>query len=231
MTNLIIIIKKYLRRRSDPAIKSRVNNFFEILKTNKQEFHQSYWKQLTDLYQILSAEGMTNPDECLLLRNLSQQVRKGCIVEIGSYRGRSTIALAQGVQIANSQIPIYAVDPHEKFVGVMGGTFGPQDRIAFFKNLLKTNTVQEVRLINLPSEVIIKGWQKNISLLWIDGDHSYEGVKKDFDLWKPFLMPKAMIVFDDSNNPKIGPYQLIQELVQSNQYKIEKIVGKVTVLK
>jgi predicted O-methyltransferase YrrM len=38
---------------------------------------------------------------------------------------------------------------------------------------------------------------KKIDLLFIDGDHSYEGVKKDFEIYKSFVSNKGIIAFHD----------------------------------
>ena len=36
------------------------------------------------------------------------------------------------------------------------------------------------------------------TFIFIDGDHSYEGVKTDFELCAPFLSPNAPVLFHDS---------------------------------
>lgn len=36
-----------------------------------------------------------------------------------------------------------------------------------------------------------------VDLLYIDGDHSYEGVRKDFELYSPFCADRSLIVFHD----------------------------------
>ena len=38
---------------------------------------------------------------------------------------------------------------------------------------------------------------KTIDLLFIDGDHSYEGVKKDYEMYLPLISKKALVVFHD----------------------------------
>ncbi len=128
-------------------------------------------------------------------------------------------------------MPIYAVDPHEVFIGMQGGQFGPEDRAAFFRAMLRTSSYKAVRLINLSSDVVTKGWVRPISVLWIDGDHTYEGVKLDFESWRPHLRPDAKIAFDDSLDPGLGPSMLIDELVvQNGYYGIIARVGKITVI-
>lgn len=181
------------------------------------------------LRKIMSAEGHISSFECLLLFELASRVSSGCIVEIGSYRGRSTIALALA-SLRNSKVPIYAIDPHEAFKGVLGGDFGPNDRIQFFKNILRTGVGQIVHLVNLSSEAVSKGWDKEIALLWIDGDHRYESVKRDFDCYEPFVQKGGLIVFHDSIDPDLGPSKVISIALSSGGFKLIRQVGLTTVL-
>ena len=163
-------------------------------------------------------EGMIGDKEADLLTRLAGEVEDGCIVEIGSFRGMSTIALAQG-----ARVPVYAIEPHEEFVGVLGGRFGPADRRAFFANLLKAGVVERVRLVNLSSEVVAPGWQLPVGLLWIDGDHRYEAVRRDFECWEPHL--RGPVAFHDAIQPTLGPARLIAELLASGFELVEHVQG------
>ena len=137
----------------------------------------------------------------------------GCIVEVGSYRGRSTVVLARGA--AHGHEPhVYAVEPHEPFVGPRGGEFGPEDRAAFFRNMIRTGAYLQVRLLNTSSEVVVLGWKEPVALLWLDGDHSYEGVRRDFEAWERHLLPDCDVVLDDVDDPTLGPARLVDELTQ-----------------
>jgi hypothetical protein len=76
----------------------------------------------------------------------------------------------------------------------------------------------------------LKNWEGNISLLWIDGDHSYKGVKSDFDYWAPYLIDGGIIAFHDSLDQKLGPYHLIEEILKDGAYKNINVVQRTTVL-
>jgi predicted O-methyltransferase YrrM len=166
--------------------------------------------------RALSIEGMISDTEAIALMELASEVPSGsCIVEVGSYRGRSASALALGANGA----PVYAIEPHESFEGIYGGQFGPADRRAFFENLLKVGVVEKVRLVNLSSEVACQGWTHPIGLLWIDGDHTVEGVRRDFESWAPFLQPGGVVAFHDANDPDGGPAKLIEELCAGGSYE------------
>jgi hypothetical protein len=173
--------------------------------------NQADWPD--DLRDVPSIKGWLSRDAAVLLYDLARQVTHGCIVEVGSYRGRSTVALARGAAAGHGP-RIYAVEPHEPFVGARGGEFGPEDRAAFFRNMVRTGAYKHVRLLNTKSEVVAPGWNEPIGLLWLDGDHSYEGVRRDFDAWAPHLLPDCGVVLDDVDDPELGPHRLVQELTR-----------------
>jgi hypothetical protein len=178
---------------------------------------------------LKSIRGALAPEQGQRLRELAAEVKEGAIIEVGSWRGRSTYALSLGSREGN-QAPIFAIDPHEAFTGIFGGEFGPQDRAAFYRNMLKTGSWENVRLINLSSEIVTPGWTLPVGMLWIDGDHSYEGVKRDYECWVPFLLPGAPLVLDDTIHPEGGPYQLVGEL-EAAGWRVSERVGKVAVLR
>lgn len=175
--------------------------------------------------RILRGNRMTSATELRCLSQLAASVRKGCIVEVGSYRGASTAALAAG---AKDDVAVYAVEPHEEFVGLLGGQFGPADRAAFFRRMLRTGHYQSVRLVNLPSHVAAAGWEHPVGLLWIDGDHTYDGVRRDFEAWRVHLTDTTIIAFHDSTDQSLGPYQLIGELTENGEYQVEGSCGSIT---
>lgn len=176
------------------------------------------------------AEGMIGRPEAELLYAMAKDVREGCILEVGSYRGRSAVALGRGSMDGHGA-PVYCIEPHEPFTGDLGGRFGPPDRGAFYRAMLDTTCFHPVRLVNLSSEAVAPNWTRKIGLLWIDGDHSYEGVKRDFECWAPHLLPGAPVAFDDTLNPEIGPHRLVAELEASGRWRVEKRVGPVAVLR
>lgn len=184
-----------------------------------------------DVNEIASVRGSISLEEAELLYRCAGGVREGCIVEVGSWRGKSTIAMARAVLRAGSGVRVYAVDPHESFQGVYGGQFGAQDRGAFFANMVRSGCFRAVRLLNVSSEVITPGWQLGVGMMFIDGDHTYEGVRRDVESWRPHLLPGAIVAFDDANDPDIGPYQVIGELRQTGHFQAVESAGKVSVLR
>lgn len=188
-----------------------------------------YFGVSRDLLRTISAEGMVMPDECLLLMRMASQVRDGAIVEIGSYRGRSTIALATG-SARGARIPVYAVDPHESFTGVLGARFGPDDLTQFTRNIERAGVADLVVPVVDTSANAAAKWNGAIELLWIDGDHRYEAVRQDFELWSEFVVAGGRIALDDSTVAGLGPNTLVGEVVSDGAFRVLEIVGKVTVV-
>jgi predicted O-methyltransferase YrrM len=176
---------------------------------------------------IRLAEGMTNIEGCEMLYNFAREARGGCIVEVGSYRGRSAVALGKG-SLDGHRVPVYAIEPHAEFVGERGGVFGPADRAAFYQAMLRTGCYEVVRLVNLSSENVAPNWSQPIRMLFIDGDHSEQGVRRDWNCWSPKLTADAVVAFDDAKWP--GPAKLIEELLRSGWQKIDER-GEITVLR
>lgn len=198
-----------------------MSNYFKPLSAAKLETLKLYFD---------CTEGMVSFEEAVLLYRLASEVRSGCIVEVGSYRGRSSVFLGKG-SLDGESVPVYAIDPHKNFIGVLGGIFGPKDRTAFYRAMLDNDCSEIVSLINLSSERFCSSWSEPISLLWLDGDHSYEGVSRDFMCWLPHLQPNGMIIFDDATDPNLGPRKLIDELTLSKRFEEILIVGKIVAIK
>lgn len=160
-------------------------------------------------------KGWLSPGEGELLFKLAQkEPHLGVIVELGSYHGRSTICLAQGSKKVKGR-KIFTVD---NFKG--DSCFGPQKN--FYKTL--SNNIRRYRLDQYVS--IIKGdaaraaynWHKPIRLLFIDTDHHYEGVSRDFVAWEKYIAPKGLVVFHDSLEwPEVSKF--ICELIRAGGFK------------
>lgn len=153
---------------------------------------------------ITKTHALLTVEEGKLLYELAKNgPSNGVIVEIGSYKGGSTIMLALGSKVAHRE-KIYAVDPHKNYdmmLGWVGKEKIPQSTLGIFKRNIKDLKVtdQVIPLVGLSSEMA-KGWKLPIRLLWIDGDHAYFRVKEDFLLWERYLTKGGIIALHDTKN-------------------------------
>ena len=78
----------------------------------------------------------------------------------------------------------------------------------FLQNTLPFQAL--IRPLRGDSTSVSREFRERIDLLFVDGDHSYEGVKADVDAWFPHLAPNATVVFHDYGWAE-GVKQVIQE--------------------
>jgi glycosyltransferase involved in cell wall biosynthesis/predicted O-methyltransferase YrrM len=177
-------------------------------------------------------EGGISLAEARALRRLAAGVGHGSIVEVGSYRGKSAIALARGVRDAARVPPVsvYCIEPHRPFTGYYGGEFGAADRARFYQAMLDSGTSEDVALVGLSSDEVAGSWREPVALAFIDGDHHYDGVRRDFGCWDPHLVTGGLVAFDDALDPACGPAALIREILAEGRYREVERVGKIVVL-
>jgi predicted O-methyltransferase YrrM len=149
-------------------------------------------------------EGLIHPREGLLLYVLARRAAHlGDIVEIGSYKGKSTWYLAQGLADAGSPHKVVSIDPHED----------PAQREAYFANLERHGLLARVEPVVDYSHDVAQRFDRKVGMLWIDGDHSYAGVREDFDDWFPRLEVGGWYAMHDTVNAWYGPTRLARELL------------------
>jgi predicted O-methyltransferase YrrM len=147
---------------------------------------------------VETIEGWLSREEIALLLERAAAVPRGqVIVEIGNYRGRSTVALALGAR-RGAGARVVSIDPHVEFTGPRGGRFGPEDQAQLYANLTRAGVGALVHVVGLASLPVAAGWAgPEVGLLFLDGDHRYEAVRADLDAWQPHLAAAAGVVFDD----------------------------------
>ena len=171
---------------------------------------------------------LTEPSSNLLYSLAKNCKGKGIIVEIGSWKGRSTTALGFGSK-AGKKVKILAIDHH---------TGSPFERQLFdkpiwtfeeFKRNIKKAKIDDMVIPKVAtSEEVAKNWKKPVELLWIDGSHVYEDVKKDFELWFPHVIEGGYVVMDDTINI-FGPRKVaIDNIYNSRMFTDVGIIDALT---
>lgn len=123
--------------------------------------------------------------------------RPSVFVEIGSYQGKSTAFL--GVEILNRGLPVtlHCVDSWETPNGQANG-LAIHD--AFERNTTGIAAALEERFVVhwSPSVAAAEDFpEASADVVWVDGDHSYEGVTADILAWWPKVKPGGWMGGDD----------------------------------
>jgi predicted O-methyltransferase YrrM len=123
-----------------------------------------------------------------LLRRLKQHV----VVEIGSARGGTLFAWAH---IARDDALLVSVD-------LPGGAFGGrQERVDVGALARRGQAVEAIRGDSHQQETferllsVLGG--RPVDMLFIDGDHSYAGVRGDFEMYAPLVRTGGLVVIHD----------------------------------
>jgi len=135
----------------------------------------------------------------LIMAAVAVAPAQGKILEIGSFKGRSTVGLAYVARELGLG-KVFAVDPHTSPASTdpdlrsRGQTTSYDDFIA---NLEAAGVLDRVEIKRAYSHDLARDWKDPIRFLWIDGDHTYKGAKADIDMFKPFLADGAIVAMHD----------------------------------
>ncbi len=163
---------------------------------------------MIDIKLLDTIKGFMDDDEAVRLFELADQASgMGPVLEIGSYCGRSA-AIMGGACQKNKGV-LYSIDHHigseeqqpgeeyfdpELFDARTGGV----NTLPFFRETLtKTNLEDTVIPIVSTSVVAGKMWQTPLSMVFIDGGHSFDSAYNDFLTWSPHLLTKGFLVIHD----------------------------------
>ncbi|MFY3740381.1 MAG: GT2 family glycosyltransferase/cephalosporin hydroxylase [Candidatus Nitrosomirales archaeon] len=136
--------------------------------------------------------------EIHILLEILAKYKPKTLLEIGTANGGTLFLFCN---VADPEAMILGIDmPHGNF----GGEFYPDWKIPFYESFA-TNK-QRIHLIRADSHDIISLekvtrilGQRRLDLLFIDGDHSYDGVKRDFEMYSSLAAEGCIIAFHDIN--------------------------------
>jgi len=162
---------------------------------------------LTVMADIDGVEGWLYPEEAAEFREAARQTALATadpvVVEIGSWKGRSTIAIAGGLRAAGRG-RVFAVDPHHGSAEHQGG--GPVDTFPeFLENVASRGLGGHVVPIRETSHAARARFaDRSVHMLFIDGAHDYASVRQDIDDWRSALVVGARVAFHNTEWPGVG---------------------------
>ncbi len=145
----------------------------------------------------------------------------GRIVEIGSFRGRSTIVLARA---APPGAEVVAIDPHA------GNDRGPQelrgysaaaadDRVAFEGNLARAGVAERVRHVAAFSTAAHDAVAGPIDVLYVDGAHRYGPAREDLRNWGQRVSDGGTLLIHDAFSSIGVTLAIGRELVAGRRFR------------
>jgi hypothetical protein len=179
-------------------------------------------------------EGWLTEREAMGLYHFASLLPPGStVVEIGSWKGKSTYCLARGLRHGR----IEAIDPFDAS-GEPGSCEiyqkekGQEPLIDQFRNKMGGLKVLDKIRIRHGSSRQFVGQSGAIDLLFIDGDHSQEACLFDFENYSPALRTGGYLAFHDFDPDRkdLGPTWVIENrVIPSGKYKFINLIDSLWV--
>jgi predicted O-methyltransferase YrrM len=171
-------------------------------KTVGEKYFSLKYPWIDNIFTHLSIE------EKRTLIRLAENCNGLVYVEIGSFFGASACCIAEGIRSAGKKATLYCVDTWQN--DAMGDRKRTDTYPEFLLNTQKYS--QTIVPLRGTSSEIAGSFEKKIDFLFIDADHTYEGVKGDVDVWFPKLHDGALVIFHDIGWAG-GVQQVVREAV------------------
>jgi len=181
-------------------------------------------------------QGWLTPFEAFALRFIASKLSTNAqILEIGSWKGKSTYCIAHGLKsgVINCIDPFNA-DGEVQSKATYDNEKGDEDLMVQFKN----NIAQFGDGITI---IPYKGYSREfvgkmapVDFLFIDGDHSIEGCLFDFQNFEHLIKPGGYLAFHDFNpkRKELGPTFVVEQVVLNyKNYKFIKSFDSLIVFK
>lgn len=175
-----------VRMNSGEAISSLKN----FQSSNPSEVFDFIASNFLDIFEPMQVR-----EEFVKLLEVFRENNPKYIMEVGTANGGTLFCISK---LAPSDATVVSID-------LPGGRFGggyPQWKTKFYKSFAKSG--QKLHLLRADShkEETLERTQEildghKLDFLFIDGDHTYEGVKKDFEMYSPLVREEGIIAFHD----------------------------------
>ncbi|MDM8536165.1 class I SAM-dependent methyltransferase [Desulfobacterales bacterium HSG17] len=198
-----------------------------------------------DFDLLHSIKGFMDDDEAVQLYNIALKTSKsGPVLEIGSYCGKSAYII--GCACEQNRSILFSIDHHKGSEEQQQGEeyFDPElydsklsrvNTFPFFQQtIVQTSLENTIVPIVAGSSVAGRMWKTPLSMLFIDGGHSFEAAYEDFLTWACHIQPKGFLVIHDIFfDPKKGgqaPRKIYEIAIQSGDYQEVEMVKTLGVL-
>lgn len=142
---------------------------------------------------------------------LVKTMKAKTIVELGVDYGFSTFCFANALQGTDGiiyGIDLFQGDEHTSFRNTYNEVL----------HNIKVHNVKNIEILRGDFVSMSKIWTKPIDILHIDGLHTYEAVKNDFECWSKHLNSDGIVLFHDVAIEHFGVKDFFKEL--SDGYRL-----------
>jgi predicted O-methyltransferase YrrM len=186
------------------------------------------------------------PEEGLALYEAARSVaRLGPLLEIGSYCGKSTLYLAAAARAEGGVV--VTIDHHRGSEEHQPGweyhdpalvdpSAGLIDTLPVLRRTLHSAGVEDAVIVVVGrSAQVAAVWQAPLGLAFIDGSHTEEAARLDYEGWAPKVAPGGLLaihdVFPDPADGGQAPFHIYERALHSGEFWEASATGSLRVLR
>ena len=179
---------------------------------------------------VRTLKGFLEPREGkALFQYASKVVCLGPVLEVGSYCGKSTVYL--GAACRAGGVSLYAVDHHRGSEEHQPGEeyhdehlydveTGLMDSFQEFRRTIRMAELEDTVVpVVASSQVVSQNWGTPLSMVFIDGGHSYKSAIADYRSWAGHIVKGGLLaihdIFPDPTEGGQAPYDILKLAVAS----------------
>jgi predicted O-methyltransferase YrrM len=176
----------------------------------------------TAVDRVRHIEGWLTPGQAAALFDAAARCPAGGrIVEIGSFRGRSTIVLAAA---APDGVEVVAVDPHagnDRGPGEIDGfaAEAEDDHARFHANLADAGVADRVRHVRAASDAAHDAVPGRIDVLYVDGAHRYRPALDDIRWWGARVADGGTLLIHDAFSSIGVTLAILRQLAAGSRFR------------
>lgn len=215
-------------------------SFYPSYKEQFALLNNAQKKALKQIPQLEFIEGWLLLAEAAELFILTSKIKskRPVVCEIGTWKGKSSYVFTTALRKKNGLL--YSIDPFDGEGDAISKKFYKEEIIKMDTTLLKNfkNTLKRFRLsrymVILPfqsEKARLRFRERQIDLLFIDGNHDYNYVEKDYKLWVSLIPSGGKIILHDVKAKHVdGPKQVMQKyIIGDKTWKNVRIIGEMCI--
>lgn len=202
--------------------------------TNNSYNDQMILQIIKDYFLI---DGWLSVQEAIALYKLIQSVKSDSVTvcEIGSWLGKSSYIFARALETHKNR-QLFCIDPFDASGDSSSKKIYQRTKKElrmpllkkFTENMRRLGVLKRIKIVQGYSHEVIKKFNEPIDILFIDGNHDYDSVLRDYKNWLKLVKKGGFIAFHDvGSSHATGPKEVVElEIVRNPMWVNQQLIDE-----